>query len=135
VSGGRRVLLVDDEVSMTRLLKLNLEETGDYDVRVENSGRAGVEAAREFRPDIILLDVIMPDMRGTEVLESLRADPELARTPIIFLTAVLPAAPGADGDGGMPGCVGIAKPARAAEVIAAIRSVLGEDSPRRDEGT
>jgi CheY-like chemotaxis protein len=132
------VLLVDDEVGMTRLLKLNLEEGGGYDVRIENSGRAGLEAAREFRPDVILLDVIMPDMRGTEVLERLRADPDLAHTPVIFLTAVLPA-PGTNADVGMPGCIGIAKPARAADVMAAIRSVLGDASTRgearRDERT
>jgi two-component system OmpR family response regulator len=119
-----KVLVVDDEVGMTRLLKLNLEESGEFDVRVENSGRDGLAAAREFRPDVILLDVIMPDMRGTEVLGQLRADPTLERTPVIFLTAVLPQVPDAGAEPSMADCIGIAKPARAADVIAVIRRVL-----------
>jgi CheY-like chemotaxis protein len=122
-----KVLVVDDEVGMTRLLKLNLEESGEFDVRVENSGRDGLAAAHEFRPDVILLDVIMPDMRGTEVLGQLRADPTLQRTPVIFLTAVLPQVPGADADPNMADCIGIAKPARAADVVAAIHRVLAPD--------
>ena len=125
MSAACKVLLVDDEVGMTKLLKLNLEEAGAFDVRVENSGRSGLVAARDFRPDVILLDVIMPDMRGTEVLQKLRADPVLRTTPVIFLTAVLPRSPEIRDDPEMGGCKGIAKPARAADVVAAIYDVLG----------
>ena len=60
----KRILVIDDEASFTRNLKLNLEETGEYEVREENKGTEGLTAAREFRPDLILLDVIMPDMAG-----------------------------------------------------------------------
>ena len=60
----KRILLVDDEPSITRLLKLNLEQTGDYEVATENVSKAALATAEEFRPDLILLDVMMPDLDG-----------------------------------------------------------------------
>ena len=74
---------------MTRMIKLNLEQTGRYEVRTENLGRMAIAAAREFRPDLILLDVMMPGMLGSEIAAQLQADPELRATKFIFLTAVV----------------------------------------------
>jgi CheY-like chemotaxis protein len=85
----KRVLLVDDEKSFTSLLKLNLEDTGNYDVRVENWGEDAFGAAREFDPDIILLDIIMPRMPGGNVAAQLSEDPQLKEIPIVFLTAAV----------------------------------------------
>src|SRR2546426_9287773 len=78
----KRILLVDDETSFTRLLKLNLEQTDDYEVRVENWAEDALMAAREFRPDLVLLDVMMPRMIGGGVAALLRADASLKETPI-----------------------------------------------------
>jgi CheY-like chemotaxis protein len=83
----KRVLLVDDEKSFTNLLKLNLEDTGNYEVRVENWAEDALKAAREFKPDIVLLDIIMPRMPGGNVAMQLKEDPALKDTPVIFLTA------------------------------------------------
>jgi CheY-like chemotaxis protein len=85
----KRILLVDDEQSLTTLLKLNLEETGNYDVRVENWPEDALAAAREFRPDLILLDIIMPRLPGGNVAALIAADPDVKDTPIIFLTAAV----------------------------------------------
>src|SRR5688572_32117388 len=85
----KRILLVDDEKSLTNLLKLNLEETGNYDVRVENWAEDAITAAREFKPDLILLDIIMPRMPGGNVAAQIKEDPALANTPIVFLTAAV----------------------------------------------
>src|SRR5947209_5958978 len=85
----KRILLVDDEKSFTTLLKLNLEETGDYDVRVENWPEDALNAAKEFKPDLVLLDIIMPRMPGGNVAAQLTDDPELKDTPIVFLTAAV----------------------------------------------
>jgi len=85
----KRILLVDDEPSFTRLIKLNLEQIGPYEVRVENDGKQAFAAAREFRPHLVLLDVIMPEIDGGEVAAQIRADPQLKDTPIVFLTAVV----------------------------------------------
>lgn len=85
----KRVLLVDDEKSFTNLLKLNLEDTGNYEVRVENWPEDAVGAARDFKPDIILLDIIMPRLPGGNVAALIKEDPGLKNTPIVFLTAAV----------------------------------------------
>jgi two-component system, OmpR family, response regulator len=85
----KRILVVDDEPSVTRNLKLNLESGGGYDVFVENHSANALTAARIFRPDLILLDVMMPGMDGGEVAARLRVDPLFRNTPIIFLTALV----------------------------------------------
>ena len=85
----KRVLLVDDEKSFTNLLKLNLEDTGNYDVRVENWAEDAISAAREFKPDIILLDIIMPRLPGGNVAALIKEDAALKDTPIVFLTAAV----------------------------------------------
>jgi len=80
----KRILVVDDEIGFTRLLKLTLEQTNDYEVRVENWPERALSAAREFRPDLVLLDVVMPRMFGADVAACLRADASLKATPIVF---------------------------------------------------
>jgi two-component system OmpR family response regulator len=86
---SKRIFVVDDEPGITRNLKLNLESSGDYDVFAENHATNALAAARSFRPDLILLDVMMPDMDGGEVAARLRADPLFRDTPIVFLTAIV----------------------------------------------
>ena len=80
----KRILVVDDEPALTRMVKLNLERTGSYEVRTENQGSKAVQAAREFKPDLIFLDVMMPDMSGDEVSAQLKEDEELSRIKFIF---------------------------------------------------
>jgi len=82
----RKVLLVDDEASFTRLVKLSLERTGSYEVRVVHEGLQAFACAREFKPDLILLDFVIPDMDGREVASQFAADEELKKIPIVFLT-------------------------------------------------
>ena len=84
---SKRILIVDDEVGSTRLLKANLELTRQYEVRVENRPENAVATAREFRPHLILLDVVMPHVSGIEVARMLQRDPELSSAAIVFLTA------------------------------------------------
>ena len=71
----KRILVVDDEPSVTRNLKLNLEFGGGYEVLGENHATDALSAARMFRPDLILLDVMMPSMDGGDVAARLRSDP------------------------------------------------------------
>jgi len=85
----KRILVVDDEPGVTRNLKLNLESGGGYEVLGENDATNALSAARTFRPDLILLDVMMPGMDGGDVAARLRADPLLSDTPILFLTAIV----------------------------------------------
>ncbi len=85
----QRILLVDDEVSITRALALYLTENGNYDVLVQNAGSRAVATAREFRPDLILMDVVMPDAEGGALAAEIQADPLLRGTPLVFLTALV----------------------------------------------
>jgi len=113
----KKVLLVDDEKSFTTLLKMNLEQTGRYEVRAENWGEDAVPAAREFRPDVVLLDIIMPRMPGGNVVAQFETDPELKDIPIIFLTAAIQRSTVAAHDGIICEHPCIAKPASVDEII------------------
>jgi len=105
-----RILAVDDEPAITRMIKLNLEETGLYEVRTENQGQRAIEAAREFRPDLILLDVMMPGMLGSEISAQLQADPKLCGIRIVFLTAMVTKAEESRTGGQIGGQTFVAKP-------------------------
>src|SRR6266545_5589671 len=122
----KRILLVDDESSITRLLKLTLERTGKYETREENFGANAVEAAQEFRPDLILLDVMMPDMDGGDVAAKLREDPSLRKTPVVFLTAAVKKEELGAPDGKIGGRTYIAKPLNVKGVIGVIEKTLGK---------
>lgn len=120
----KRILLIDDEASLTRLLKLNLEQTGSYEVREEHRGTRGLAAAQEFQPDLIILDVIMPDLDGSEVAAQIKADERTRHTRIVFLTAVA-AKPGArDRRGSIGAHPCITKPVTVEEVITCIEQTL-----------
>lgn len=85
----RKILIVDDETNLTMLVRLNLEKTGRYEVREENRALRALAAAREFKPDLVLLDVMMPDLDGGDVLAQLKDDANLRNVPVVFLTATV----------------------------------------------
>ena len=85
----KRILVVDDDPTVTTLVQGLLEDTGRFSVRTENRGRWGLAAAKEFRPDLILLDVLMDDLDGGAVAAQIKEDASLKDVPIVFLTAVV----------------------------------------------
>src|SRR3989440_11677200 len=85
----RRILIVDNDANTTHLVKVLLERTGHYLVLEENDATQAHRSALNFRPDLILLDIVMPETDGGEVAARIEADPELGDTPIIFLTALV----------------------------------------------
>src|SRR5256885_4243962 len=89
VKEKRRILIVDDDRESTHLVKILLEKAGHYLVLEENDATKAHQSAQNFRPDVILLDIMMPKTDGGEVAAQIEADPELQRTPIIFLTALV----------------------------------------------
>jgi CheY-like chemotaxis protein len=84
----RRILVVDDDQDSTRLVKILLEKSGPYAVLEENDATKAHQSARNFRPHVILLDIVMPEVDGGELAAHIQEDPELHDTPIIFLTAL-----------------------------------------------
>jgi CheY-like chemotaxis protein len=84
-----RILVVDDEPNLSGLVRLFLEKTGRFDVLMENRSAKAVSAAREFLPDLILLDVNMPGKDGGDVAREIESDPILHAVPILFLTSLI----------------------------------------------
>jgi len=80
------VLVIDDDENIRDIVKLRLEVSG-HTVHSAGDGEAGLTRARELKPDLVLLDIMMPRLNGIDVCRQLRADPELAGTPIVLLTA------------------------------------------------
>ncbi len=119
----KRVFIVDDESGFTRLLKLTLEKTGRYQVLEENDGTNAWLQAREFKPDIIFLDIVMPRIDGGDVAQQIRSDPLLAKVPIIFLTAIVSRSETKKDIGGFPF---LSKPVSLETLTRCITEHLGE---------
>ncbi len=83
---NQRILVVDDEPDIVEMLKYNLEKEG-FEVNTASDGRKCVESAKVSKPDLVLMDIMMPVMDGVEACRMLREMPELSDTFIIFLTA------------------------------------------------
>jgi CheY-like chemotaxis protein len=82
----RKILICDDEEVLRALVRATLDD-GSFEVLEAEDGDESVALARSEKPDVILLDMMMPGRSGLEVLELLRGDPELAQTPVVMLTA------------------------------------------------
>lgn len=82
-----RVLLVDDDRSIRRIAQITLSEVGHFEVIVATSGAEALKLALEQQPDLVLLDVMMPDMDGFATLIKLQKEPKTAAIPVIFMTA------------------------------------------------
>lgn len=83
----KKILLVDDDVEFCEATKLLLESRA-YDVVLAHDGKEGLEKVRAEKPDLVILDVMMPEMNGYDVCVVLKADPELKKIPVVLLTAV-----------------------------------------------
>ncbi len=80
-----KILVIDDEPEITDIIETFLENAG-YQVKSENSSVIGIERAKSFLPDLILLDIMMPFMDGYEVCKELKKSEETSKIPVIFLT-------------------------------------------------
>ena len=127
----KRILVVDDDIRATRMLKVGLEKTGVFEVREVNHGVEALTAAREFSPDMVLLDVCIPDVPGSEIAFQIKNQADLRGTPIVFLTCIVSEKELAEKRGVIGGHRYIAKPTRLEQVIANVESVLGLHSSER----
>jgi len=80
-----KILVIDDEAEITEIIETFLKDAG-YQVLVENSSVMGIERTKSFKPDLILLDIMMPFMDGYEVCDELKKNKETENIPVIFLT-------------------------------------------------
>ncbi len=132
----KKILVVDDEEDFCRGIKKTLEtrksfidrllrregnqSSYEFEVLVAHNGRAGIQLAKEERPDCILLDIVMPGMSGAEVAEELLENPSTAAIPIIFVTSIIKE----NETGDMGGRIFVAKPVVIEDLVAKIHSVL-----------
>lgn len=84
-TGKATILVVDDEPAISGLIETILSKDG-YDVAVASTGLEGISLAAKLRPDLILMDITMPDIDGYEATRQIKADPYLKDIPVIFLT-------------------------------------------------
>lgn len=85
----KKILIIDDEKDFTQMVKLNLEKGGRFEVSIENKSPHALAAAKRYTPDVILLDILMPEMDGFKVLELLKKDYNTISIPVVMLTAVM----------------------------------------------
>lgn len=85
----QRILLADDEPDILEISRIALETVGGYEVSACSSGRTLLERLSEFEPDLIVVDVLMPDMTGPEVLDAIRRRREFDAVPVVYLTGVI----------------------------------------------
>ena len=118
-----RVLIIDDSRDFTYSAKLGLERTGRYSVWEENDPAKAHQTAQRVKPDLILLDIAMPEADGGEVAARIESDPALHRTPVVFLTALVTKAEARSGLR-IQGHPFLAKPISIPDLVAGIEQYL-----------
>ncbi len=119
----RKILLIDDEDDFCFFVKLNLEKTGQYQVFTATDGMEGIRLAKQVKPDLIFLDIVMPKMNGGRVAEILLEDESTKKIPIVFVSAVVKKEELAE-DNRAGGKDFIAKPVKSENLIEKIEQLL-----------
>ena len=86
--GVKKIMVVDDEEDFCHFVKQNLEVEGEYQVAACNESTRAVEQVQQFKPDLILLDILMPGLSGSEIAKQLKSRQETQTIPLLFLTAL-----------------------------------------------
>ncbi len=129
----KRILLIDDEPDFTRIIKLFLEKTEIFELLVANDATSGIQIAKDELPDLVLLDIAMPGISGSEVAEVLINDPSTKDIPIAFLSALVSKKDVEEGRGKIGGRVFIAKPVLPEELVNRIEGILRESEKEKTE--
>jgi pilus assembly protein CpaE len=128
---AEKILIIDDDVDTLKLVGLMLERQG-YDISVASNGTIGLQKASSVVPDLILLDVMMPDLDGYEVTKRLRSDPSISNIPIIMFTAKTMVDDKVAGfEAGVDDY--LTKPTHPAELTAHVKAVLARTAQARSE--
>ena len=123
---ARKILVIDDEAGFTKLLKMNLEKSGEFEVRIENNSLKALATAREFHPEVVLLDVVMPGMDGGDVAAQFQEDPMLKKVPIIMLTALVSPVETSHDSVAQAGAMSVLpKPVKLDKLVACLRQAIG----------
>jgi CheY-like chemotaxis protein len=121
-----KILVIDDEEAFGQMLRINLEGAGPYEVRFEKRASRALQAAQEFGPDLVILDIMMRDQAGPVTASQLRSDARFRGLPVVFLSAASPRPPGPGGTGTLGGYPCLQKPVSTESLVAVIEKTLGE---------
>ncbi|MER3396428.1 MAG: two-component system response regulator [Acidimicrobiia bacterium] len=121
----KTIVVVDDDRDIRMILRANLEDEG-YEVIEASGGRQALELIRESEPDLVVLDIMMPEVDGYDVLQELRSTPEYAELPVVLLTARRQEADVWEGWSAGADYY-ITKPFKMNELVQFIRYIFGED--------
>ena len=122
-----KILAIDDEEMFAHLVKMNLEKGGEFEVRIETDSTKAEQVAMEYQPDLILLDIIMPEMDGGEVAARFRENAKLQDIPVILMTALMsPQETNAQGYKDSPTGMVLPKPINIETLTKCIHEALGE---------
>lgn len=88
-SGRKKILVVDDDVDLVELIVEGLERDGRFEIRTANNGFDAGMQVKEFRPDLVILDVMLPDINGKEVCQRVRSDPSMDSVQIICISGMI----------------------------------------------
>lgn len=120
----KKILLIDDEPFITSLMAMNLEDSGRYEVREQNDSLKALETIMDFVPDLVVLDVMMPDLDGADIIYRLKNDARLKQIAVVFHTATVREAELNANGGIISGFPFLAKPATTDQMIAFIEKHL-----------
>ncbi len=118
-----RVLVVDDDPNLSRLSAMILENSGEYEVLTENDSTRALSVARQFRPQIMLFDVDMPNKDGGELAREAKNDPQLREVPVLFLTGLVSKAEAGHEELQCGGQSFLAKPVLPEVLLSAVRKM------------
>jgi DNA-binding response OmpR family regulator len=119
----KKIVVIDDEKDFNFFLKKNLEQQGDFEVITCSDSTKAVELVKTTKPNLILLDILMPNVSGIQIAEEIRDDKDIKDIPIIFITAAVTRKE-TDKEGNIiGGRYFIAKPARVSEIINMIKKL------------
>ena len=118
--GKKKILVVDDEKGFTDMVKEILEETGEYEVDVENDAKMAVIAVKRSRPDLIILDVFLPYMDGPHIAEMIRRDGDIKDVPIVFVSGLFDFVSNENA----PSCILLSKPLQVKKLIQCVEDNL-----------
>ncbi len=121
----KTIMVIDDEQELCRLLKQMLPNKGPYKVFSAPDGVSGKHMIKEVKPDLILLDIVMPGLSGSELAEELQDDPQTASIPVIFITAVVSKAEIQHSGGKLGNRTFVAKPIDVDQLVVRIKEALG----------
>ena len=122
----KKILLIDDEEDFCFFVRQNLESTGEFEVIIAHCGEEGINLAREKKPHLILLDIVMPKMCGEDVAAALINDPKTKNIPLVFLTAqITNDEMGVELIKEIKGHLFISKPVDTERLVSSIKTVMG----------